>query len=188
MAGSVERQRWANAAAMHLQRNVTTGKAGALPCGGSVSTLSYGRALSDCVGRNTVDTGWRRACSSYPSRTADRLYNAFTSRVLSSEWRRLRRHFRITGLLMLDVDHFKAFNDSVGPRQGTMPLKSWQRAIEPWHCRRRARGDGMPVRGEEFAIILRGPISPCAAVLPTAAQGRRVTDLPSLSACKTALP
>lgn len=56
-------------------------------------------------------------------------------------------------LLMVDVDHFKAYNDSLGHAAGDRLLKE---AVAAW--RTQLRGEDLLARfgGEEFAILLRG--------------------------------
>jgi diguanylate cyclase len=57
----------------------------------------------------------------------------------------------VNGLLLLDIDHFKSFNDSYGHTTGDAVLASFARAISKW-----CNGKCYAARygGEEFAIIL----------------------------------
>ena len=66
-------------------------------------------------------------------------------------------------LLMLDIDHFKAFNDFLGHQAGDDCLKLVASAIGG----RQLRGDDLAARygGEEFAIILPGASLPGARLL-----------------------
>lgn len=59
-----------------------------------------------------------------------------------------------TGLLLLDVDHFKRFNDSYGHTTGDAVLASFARSIAKW-----SNGKCYAARygGEEFAVILSRP-------------------------------
>lgn len=69
-----------------------------------------------------------------------------------SEWNRLSREARPLSLIMCDVDHFKAFNDTYGHQAGDDCLREVAQAIakvikRPADCVAR-------YGGEEFAIIL----------------------------------
>ncbi len=59
----------------------------------------------------------------------------------------------LAGLLLLDIDHFKSFNDSYGHTTGDAVLASFARSISQW-----CDGKSYSARygGEEFAIILTG--------------------------------
>jgi two-component system chemotaxis family response regulator WspR len=71
---------------------------------------------------------------------------------LASEWDRSVREKQPLGLLMIDIDHFKAFNDSRGHAAGDECLKAVAQALRA-HC---ARPGDLVCRwgGEEFAVIL----------------------------------
>jgi len=75
-------------------------------------------------------------------------------RTLASEWDRSVREKHPLGLLMIDIDHFKAFNDSHGHAAGDDCLKAVAQALRT-HC---ARPGDLVCRwgGEEFAVILPG--------------------------------
>ena len=87
----------------------------------------------------------------------DALTTAFNRRHFDDEMRRkaaeLARHGRPVSVLILDVDHFKKFNDTHGHQAGDQVLKSVVAAL-------RARMRTMDVicryGGEEFAIIMPG--------------------------------
>jgi len=81
------------------------------------------------------------------------LYNRrFFDRQLHSEWRRLRRIGAPLALLMLDVDHFKAYNDQLGHLAGDDVLRRVGTALQGSLQR---EGDVVcRYGGEEFAIIL----------------------------------
>ena len=76
---------------------------------------------------------------------------AFDQR-LESEWLRMQRGGEPLSLVMLDVDHFKAFNDRYGHPAGDACLKTVAGAVRV-ETRRPA---DLPARygGEEFAVIL----------------------------------
>lgn len=71
---------------------------------------------------------------------------------LSSEWARALRESRECALLMIDVDHFKAFNDTYGHLAGDEVLKRVAHAIRSG-C---TRASDLAARygGEEFAAVL----------------------------------
>lgn len=73
---------------------------------------------------------------------------------LASEWDRSVREKHPLGLVMIDIDHFKAFNDSRGHAAGDDCLKAVAQALRG-HC---ARPGDLVCRwgGEEFAVILPG--------------------------------
>ncbi|HLT04444.1 MAG TPA: diguanylate cyclase [Pseudomonas sp.] len=71
---------------------------------------------------------------------------------LQSEWRRLRRLGAPIALLMLDIDHFKAYNDALGHQAGDDALRRVSRLLEESLQR---EGDvACRYGGEEFTIIL----------------------------------
>ena len=70
----------------------------------------------------------------------------------SSEWRRCVRDSKALAFLMIDIDFFKAFNDTYGHLEGDKCLKIVAKAISS--CLRRP-GDCMArYGGEEFAVLL----------------------------------
>jgi len=80
------------------------------------------------------------------------LYNhSFFMKRLEEELARLRRYKSRTTLLMLDVDHFKKFNDTYGHLAGDWVLKEVSKAI-----RESIRIEDLAARfgGEEFAVLL----------------------------------
>jgi len=80
------------------------------------------------------------------------LYNhSFFMKRLEEELARLRRYKSRTALLMLDVDHFKKFNDTWGHLAGDAVLKEVARTI-----RENVRLEDVAARfgGEEFTVLL----------------------------------
>jgi len=80
------------------------------------------------------------------------LYNhSFFMKRLEEELARLRRYKGRTTLLMLDVDHFKKFNDTYGHLAGDWVLKEVAQAV-----RDSVRIEDLAARfgGEEFAVLL----------------------------------
>ena len=95
---------------------------------------------------------------------------AFEER-LEDETRRWRRHGSDVSLVMLDIDHFKEFNDTYGHPKGDEVLRAVGRLL-----RRSLRSSDFPTRfgGEEFAIIL--PNTDRAGSLVVAEQLRRAIE------------
>jgi diguanylate cyclase (GGDEF)-like protein len=73
---------------------------------------------------------------------------------LTRTWKEAIRHRRPVGLLMIDVDHFKLFNDRYGHVEGDTCLRRVGQLLMSVACR---PGD-LPARygGEEFAVLLPG--------------------------------
>lgn len=71
---------------------------------------------------------------------------------LKQEWLRNQRMGRPLSLLLVDIDHFKHYNDAYGHVEGDRCLAAIAQAIS-YHCRRSGE---MVARygGEEFAVIL----------------------------------
>ncbi len=63
---------------------------------------------------------------------------------------------QVTGLMLIDIDHFKSFNDTYGHITGDAVLASFARSLTKW-----CNGNHYSARygGEEFAIILNGDSS-----------------------------
>lgn len=71
---------------------------------------------------------------------------------LSSEWKRLRREEAFLGLVMIDIDCFKAYNDHYGHLEGDSCLCQVAQIIQT--CIRRPADIVARYGGEEFALIL----------------------------------
>ncbi|MEY3481869.1 MAG: hypothetical protein RIQ71_2644, partial [Verrucomicrobiota bacterium] len=80
---------------------------------------------------------------------------------LASEWDRAAREDHPLAVIMIDIDHFKAFNDARGHAAGDECLKAVAQALRE-HC---ARPGDIVCRwgGEEFAVILPDTDLPGAA-------------------------
>src|SRR5260221_1570471 len=97
-----------------------------------------------------------------------RLYNRhYVEEWFGLELRRAQRHGRPVAAIMLDVDHFKRFNDSFGHEAGDLVLREVAGAL-----RRSARGSDVASRdgGEGFLVLL--PQCPFDAALRKAEQMR----------------
>ncbi len=71
---------------------------------------------------------------------------------LQEEWQRSRRHGFWVSLVMLDVDHFKRFNDHHGHLEGDACLRRVAQAL--LSCARRTSDVVARYGGEEFALLL----------------------------------
>ena len=115
----------------------------------------YGRGHLICVGRNNSE---QLAAANKLEELSNRdgltgLYNRrYFDQVLASEWRRTRRNHEPLGLLMLDVDHFKPFNDLLGHQAGDKALQQLAGALKS--SLMREADCACRYGGEEFAVIL----------------------------------
>ena len=73
-------------------------------------------------------------------------------RALHDEWQRGTRHGAPLALLLVDVDHFKRYNDSLGHRLGDDCLRAIAQLLHG--CARRAGDLVARYGGEEFALLL----------------------------------
>lgn len=71
--------------------------------------------------------------------------------VLATEWRRAARRGRAVGMLLLDLDHFKAFNDRFGHQAGDLALQAVAGVLR--EGLRRATETVARFGGEEFAVV-----------------------------------
>lgn len=110
-----------------------------------------------CVGRNNHQqletTAQLERLSQLDGLTG--LYNRrFFDAALASEWRRLQRQHLPLGLLMIDVDFFKRYNDTFGHLAGDDALRQISRALQQHVGREGERV--CRYGGEEFAVLLPG--------------------------------
>ncbi|MCL2628737.1 MAG: diguanylate cyclase [Oscillospiraceae bacterium] len=68
------------------------------------------------------------------------------------EWNRAKREQKPISLMMIDIDHFKAYNDTYGHLQGDIALKTVAQAIE--HTLKRPADFCARWGGEEFVVLL----------------------------------
>lgn len=81
------------------------------------------------------------------------LYNRrYFDQCLQTEWRRLRRIDAPLTLLMLDIDHFKAYNDALGHLAGDDALQKVGAILK--QCLQREGDVACRYGGEEFVILL----------------------------------
>ena len=71
---------------------------------------------------------------------------------LKKEWQRLARSSEPLSLLIVDIDHFKEYNDTYGHQQGDECLKKVAATLE--EVVKRPADEVMRYGGEEFALIL----------------------------------
>ncbi|MFX7548710.1 GGDEF domain-containing protein, partial [Acinetobacter baumannii] len=72
--------------------------------------------------------------------------------VIDTEWRRAMRQKTQVALLMIDADHFKAYNDTFGHQAGDQVLVGIAICISD--SVRRAGDCAARYGGEEFAVLL----------------------------------
>jgi diguanylate cyclase (GGDEF)-like protein/PAS domain S-box-containing protein len=102
--------------------------------------------------------------------TRDPLTGLFNRRYLEEtldrELSRVRRNEKPLGVMMLDIDHFKAYNDALGHEAGDQALRAVGNVL-----RANARSEDIVCRygGEEFTVIL-----PEASLEITLARGEQV--------------
>jgi diguanylate cyclase (GGDEF)-like protein len=73
---------------------------------------------------------------------------------LTTEWQRAARSGTPLSLLMVDIDHFKQYNDNYGHVAGDECLRRVARVLD--HCVRRAGEMAARYGGEEFVLLLPG--------------------------------
>ncbi len=94
--------------------------------------------------------------------------------MLEKEWKRALRRKSEISLLMIDVDHFKRYNDIYGHPSGDECLRRLSEVIRS--CIHRPADLAARYGGEEFAVIL--PETPCAGAKTVAEHVRRqIQDL-----------
>jgi diguanylate cyclase (GGDEF)-like protein len=106
-----------------------------------------------------------------------RTYDAW----LRAHWANLLENASALGLIVIDVDYFKAYNDHYGHAAGDICLQTIARSL-----REQSRGTTDQVArigGEEFAVLLPGlPLERCGDVAERLRIGVAVSDMPHLGA------
>jgi diguanylate cyclase (GGDEF)-like protein len=74
--------------------------------------------------------------------------------VMDNEWRRAQREHKNVAMLLIDIDHFKKYNDEFGHQTGDIVLAAIARDIAA-HTQR-AADIAARFGGEEFAVLLPG--------------------------------
>jgi diguanylate cyclase (GGDEF)-like protein/PAS domain S-box-containing protein len=109
----------------------------------------------------------------------DPLTGCYNRRHLADLARRLNGTAEVWGAIVIDIDHFKAYNDERGHQAGDEVLVSLARFLL-----RNARGEDAVVRmgGDEFALLLVGLPDPDAAgVARRLKESAAGTDLPAFT-------
>ncbi len=131
VAGAYRRRiRWLSTRKVELEQLVTGRTAELAAANDRLAQLSHEDALTGVANRRRFD------------------------QALNNEWRRALRAGTPLGLLLLDVDHFKAYNDTLGHQAGDACLQAIAKAIADAHL----RAGELVARygGEEFAVLLPG--------------------------------
>ncbi|WP_313160381.1 diguanylate cyclase [Stenotrophomonas sp.] len=100
--------------------------------------------------------------------------------VLQAEWNRSRRSGQGIALLMVDIDHFKVFNDRYGHPLGDACLRAVAAALAG--CATRATDVVARYGGEEFAVVL--PAASREGVLALAETMRIAVERLRLNSCQ----
>jgi len=79
-------------------------------------------------------------------------------------WRQSRRENTPVTVMLIDIDHFKAYNDMYGHQAGDDALKQVASVITS--CVQRPLDIAARYGGEEFALVLYGPASDYVTTLP----------------------
>jgi two-component system cell cycle response regulator len=113
---------------------------------GTIFKFAYHDSLEDAFQRQMFDSALRDGLT--------RVYNRrYLQERLQSELRFAQRQRAALAVLMLDLDHFKAINDTHGHGGGDQALIAVARALA-----RSLRSEDVVARygGEEFVVVLRG--------------------------------
>lgn len=146
-------------------------------------TTRLGHTYLVCVGRNNHQQLEATAQLEKLSQL-DGLTGLFNRRhfdaALAAECRRLQRHHLPLGLMMIDVDHFKHYNDSYGHLAGDDALRHISVALQQHVGREGERV--CRYGGEEFAILLPGADLPqCHKVAALIHEEVRAMNIPHLT-------
>lgn len=78
----------------------------------------------------------------------------YLDKMLTAEWQRATRNGTDLGLLMIDIDHFKSYNDHYGHVAGDACLRRIAHLLK--QCTRRSGELAARYGGEEFVLVLPG--------------------------------
>ena len=76
----------------------------------------------------------------------------YFDQVLLREWHRCQRQQSLLAVILIDIDHFKKYNDYFGHLEGDLCLKKFAKVVDA--CRRRKTDLVARFGGEEFAAVL----------------------------------
>jgi diguanylate cyclase (GGDEF)-like protein/PAS domain S-box-containing protein len=119
----------------------------------------YVATLRDITDRRDAEEGLLEANRKLETMASEDALTGVANRrrfdeMLQHEWRRARRDGAPLCLLLIDVDHFKAFNDRYGHQAGDQCLRRVSAAITD--VLRKSRDMVSRYGGEEFTVILPG--------------------------------
>ncbi|GMQ89667.1 MAG: hypothetical protein BMS9Abin09_1182 [Gammaproteobacteria bacterium] len=80
----------------------------------------------------------------------------YFDRHIEKEWSRCRRYHRPLSIIMLDIDHFKAYNDCYGHLAGDECLTRISAVLGQQHIASRPGDSVARYGGEEFVVLLSG--------------------------------
>ncbi|WP_304639156.1 diguanylate cyclase [Pseudomonas sp.] len=164
-----------------LQQQVRVRSGQMLPMEVSMRYLErHGRGYLICVGRNNsaqLQIAARLEQLSQQDGLTGLFNRRYFDKTVTAEWRKLRRMDLPLGLLMLDVDHFKRYNDSLGHQAGDAALRALADALQENLLR---EGDcACRYGGEEFVVILPGAdINECVRIAGRLHEAVRKLNLP----------
>jgi diguanylate cyclase (GGDEF)-like protein len=135
--------------------------------------IRIGRTILKFMTGANVETHYHEEV--YRLMTVDALTKAYNKRyfdeALERECNRAKRHDRPLSLVLLDIDHFKAKNDTYGHMAGDAILRQIAQAVGP---KLRREDIFARVGGEEFAVLL--PEVPLAGARITAERIRKMVE------------
>jgi len=135
--------------------------------------IKIGRTIFKYIGGGNIEAQYHEEI--YKLTTTDGLTQIFNKRyfkeTLEREVSRCLRYKRNLSLLMFDIDHFKAINDTYGHLAGDYVLKHLAQTV---HSRIRREDVFARYGGEEFAIIL--PEVDLEGTVATAEKIRKIVE------------
>jgi diguanylate cyclase (GGDEF)-like protein/PAS domain S-box-containing protein len=140
---------------LHLRERAGAGEAAAAPGAGALTRArrQLAATVAEQLAMALANLNLRETLRHQSIRDSlTGLYNRrYFQESLEREIRRVKRKGSTLGVMMLDLDRFKQFNDSFGHEAGDLLLRSLADLLH-----RRVRGEDVACRygGEEFALIL----------------------------------